>query len=104
MQFDDFAVSHVGEGTQDWETQAMQLQAELSLLQSQHDALRSELVQQQAASSHARQQLKQAVLSRRDVSMWEAHAVQMEAEHEVVTSELHAVKEQLRTYIMQVLQ
>jgi len=103
VQFDDFAVSHVGEGTQDWETQAMQLQAELSLLQSQHDALRSELVQQ-AASSHARQQLKQVVLSRRDVSAWEAHAVQMEAEHEVVTSELHAVKEQLRTYVMQVLQ
>ncbi|DBA97880.1 TPA: hypothetical protein ACH3X3_012736 [Trebouxia sp. C0006] len=102
VQFDDFAVSQVGEGARDWETQAMQLQAELRLLQSQHDALRSELAEQRAASSHVRQQLKQAVMSRTDVSAWEAHAVQMEAEHEVVTSELHAVKEQLRTYIMQV--
>ncbi len=101
VQFDDF---HVGEGAQDWEIQAMQLHTELSLLQSQHDALRSELAEQRAASSHVRQQLKQAVMSRPDVSAWEAHAVHMEAEHEVVTSELHAVKEQLRTYIMQVLQ
>ena len=101
VQFDDF---HVGEGAQDWETQAMQLHSELSLLQSQHDALRSELAEQRAASSHVRQQLKHAVMSRGDVSAWEAHAVQMEAEHEVVTSELLAVKEQLRTYIMQVLQ
>lgn len=100
VQFDDF---HVGEGAQDWETRAMQLQAELSLLQSQHDAVCSELAEQRAASSHVRQQLKQAVMSRTDVSAWEAHAVQMEAEHEVVTSELHAVKEQLRTYAMQVL-
>ncbi|KAA6430051.1 MAG: hypothetical protein FRX49_00482 [Trebouxia sp. A1-2] len=99
VQFDDF---HVGEGAQDWETRAMQLQAELSLLQSQHDAVCSELAEQRAASSHVRQQLKQAVMSRTDVSAWEAHAVQMEAEHEVVTSELHAVKEQLRTYAMQV--
>ncbi len=100
VQFDDF---HVGEGARDWETQVTQLQAELSLLQSQHDALRSDLAEQRAASSHVRQQLKQAVMSRTDVSAWEAHAVQMEAEHEVVTSELHAVKEQLRTYVMQVL-
>ncbi len=104
VQFDAFAEAHVGNNNQDWETQVMQLQAELSLLQSQHDALRSELAEQRAASSHVRQQLKQAVMSRTGVSAWEAHAVQMEAEHEVVTSELHAVKEQLRNYITQVLQ
>ena len=101
VQFDDF---YVGEGAQNWETQVMELQAELNLLQSQHDALRSELAEQRAASSHVRQQLKEAVMSRTDVSAWKAHAVQMEAENEVVTSELHAVKEQLRTYTLQVLQ
>ena len=41
-------------------------------------------------------------MNRPDVSAWEAHAVQMEAEHEVVTSELHAVKEQLRACSVQV--
>ncbi|DBB07098.1 TPA: hypothetical protein ACH3X1_011679 [Trebouxia sp. C0004] len=97
VQSDDF---HMGKGARPWGTQAMQ--AELSLLQSQHDALCSELAEQRAASSHVRQQLKQAVMSRPNVSAWEAHAVQMEAEREVMASELQAAQEQLRTYVMQV--
>ena len=85
------------------QTQTMQLQSQLSSLQSQNDALRFELSAQQAENIRVTAQLKKAVMNRPDVSAWEAHAVQMEAEHEVVTSELQAVKEQLRTCSVQVL-
>ncbi|KAL0018930.1 hypothetical protein WJX79_001773 [Trebouxia sp. C0005] len=86
-------------------------QAERQLLQMQHGSLPttslrgSPLPQGSPLPADCHQITGSAELpekDRTDVSAWEAHAVQMEAEHEVVTSELHAVKEQLRTYAMQV--
>ena len=86
------------------EVPAEHLQAELRVLQSENATLYSRLAGQRAESSEVRQRdLTGFWMSRQDMGAHGTHVVQMEAEHEVVVSELHAAKEQLRCCQLQVL-
>ena len=108
------------DGGQQLANQVLQLQAELALIGSENTALNMELAAQQAQhdseraalhaaisaehgdSLHVRQQLDVLSHARLNDSSWHARAVQLQAQHADVVSELHAAQEQCKTSYKQV--
>ena len=104
-------------GGQQLEHQLLQFQAELAMIDSERAALSMQLTAQQAQhdseravlhaafsaeredSLHVRQQLDMLSHGRLDDSNWQAHAVQLQAQHAHVVSEL---QEQCKAYSKQV--
>ena len=110
----------VTDGGRQLANQVLQLQAELALIGSENTALNMELAAQQAQhdseradlhaaisaehedSLHVRQQLEMLSHARLNDSSWHARAVQLQAQHADVVSELHAAQEQCKTSYKQV--
>ena len=102
------------------EHQLLQVQAELALIDSERSVLSVQLAAQQAQHDseraalhaavsaerevilHVRQQLDMLSHGRLDDSSWHAHAVQLQAQHAHMVSELHPAQEQCKACYKQV--